>query len=532
MIWWLVLIVSIVAFIAHKLLKKEERKRKFFEERGIKLNKSMPFLVTMYKLLTKQMGVVDMIQSLYNEFSDDEKVVAFYDGDTPTLILRDPEVLKRFTVKEFEHFQDRKDFINEEMDPLFGNSLFVLKEQKWRDMRATLSPAFTGSKMRLMCDFIVEIGEQMAEYLHKEAKEKGPQVYEMKELLSRVAHDVIATCAFGIKVDSLTNKTNEVYLAGKALSDFSGIGTMLKFTLYRISPHLMKVFNISVSPYKESKFFRSLVTDSMKVREQQHIVRPDMIHLLMEANKGKLNHQQNEGDSAGFATVDESSVAWKKSSRVWSETEIVAQCFLFLLAGFESISSTLSFATYEICANPDVQQKLYEEIKSVNDELRGKRITYDILQKMKYLDMVVSETLRKYPPSIVIDRECNKDITLELYDNFTFDFKKKHAVWVPIYAFHWDPKYFPNPAKFDPERFSDENKSSINSSVYIPFGIGPRNCVGSRFALMELKSIIYYLVLNFSLEVTEKTQIPLKLEKSFGVLAAEGGVHAKLRPRK
>ncbi|XP_059612263.1 probable cytochrome P450 9f2 [Phlebotomus argentipes] len=529
---WLVLIVAIVALTTFWMWKKAAKKRKFFEDKGIKVNKPRFFLMTMYKLLTKQMGIVDMIQGLYNEVSGGEKVVGFYDGNTPILMLKDPDVIKRLAVKEFEHFQDRRDFINEEMDPLFGNSLFVLKEQKWRDMRATLSPAFTGSKMRLMCDFIVEIGEQMAEFIHREAQEKGPQVYEMKELLSRVAHDVIASCAFGIKVDSLTNKTNEVYLAGKILSNFDGTEKMLKLILYRFFPYLMKVLNISVTPQKESKFFRSLVTDSMKVREQQHIIRPDMIHLLMEANKGKLNHQQNEVDSAGFATVDESSVGWRKSGRIWSETEIVAQCFLFLLAGFESVSSAMSFAAHEICVNPDVQKKLYEEIKSVDDELNGKRVTYDILQKMKYLDMVVSETLRMYPPATIVDRECNKDITLELYDNFNFDFKKKYAVWIPIYAFHWDAKYFPDPAKFDPERFSDENKSTIDPSTYMPFGIGPRNCVGSRFALMELKSIIYYLVLNFSLEVTEKTQIPLKLASSFGALQSERGIHVKLCPRK
>uniref|UniRef100_A0A1L8E448 Putative cytochrome n=1 Tax=Nyssomyia neivai TaxID=330878 RepID=A0A1L8E448_9DIPT len=528
---WLVLIIVIGAIIFHFTSKKDKEKREFFESRGIRVNKPQSMLITMFKLISGQMGIVEMIQGIYNEIEGDQKVIGFWDGNTPVIVLKDPDVVKNFAVKEFEHFQDRRGFISEEIDPLFGNSLFVLREQKWRDMRSTLSPAFTGSKMRQMCDLIVEIGMQMVEFIHKETKDKGLQTYEMREFLSRVGHDVIATCAFGIKVDSLTHRENEVYLAGKALSDFKGFGKMLKFMFFRISPKLMYASGVKMSPPKESKFFRSLVTDSMKLREQQHIVRPDMIHLLMEAQKGKLNHGTSEKDSAGFATVDESSVGLKKSDRIWTETEIVAQCFLFLLAGFESISASLSFVVYEIGINPEIQNKVYEEVKSVNDELKGGRITYEKLQKMKYLDMVISEALRMYPAAAVVDRECNKDITLNLYDDMEFEFKKDYVIWIPIYAFHRDPKYFPYPEKFDPERFSDENKHLINPSVYVPFGIGPRNCIGSRFALMELKSIIYYLILNFKLEPTEKTQIPLKMLKSFGTLESERGIHLQLRPR-
>ncbi|XP_055696952.1 probable cytochrome P450 9f2 [Phlebotomus papatasi] len=528
---WLVLAISVVALIAVVMKRKEEEKRKFFESKGIKANKPRFFLITMYKLIMKQMGIVDMVESLYYEYPEDDKVVGFWDGNTPIIMMKDPDVIKNFCVKEFEHFQDHRDFLSEKMDPLFGNSLFVLRDQKWRDMRATLSPAFTGSKMRLMCDLIVEIGVQMAEFLQKEAKEKGPQTYEMKQLFSRVSNDVIATCAFGINVDSLKHKSNDFYLTAKILSDFDSVGKMLRMTFYRFFPKFSNVIGLKFNPDKESNFFRSLVTDAMKYREQQNIIRPDMIHLLMEAKKGNLNHAKTEKDTAGFATVDESSAQWKKSNRNWSETEIVAQCFLFLLAGFETVSSALSFTAYEICVNPDVQERLYEEIKTVNENLQGQRINYETLQKMKYLDMVISESLRKYPPATVTDRECNKDITLDLFEGLSYEFKKKYSMWIPIYSLHRDPKYFPNPEKFDPERFSDENKSSINPNVYVPFGVGPRNCVGSRFALMELKTLIYYMMLNFSLEVTEKTQIPLKFGKSFSSLASESGIHIKLRPR-
>lgn len=101
----------------------------------------------------------------------------------------------------------------------------------------------------------------------------------------------------------------------------------------------------------------------------------------------------------------------------------------------------------------------------------------------------------------------------------------------PIYSIQHDEKYFPKPEKFDPERFSDENKHTIKPGTYVPFGIGPRNCIGSRFALMEIKVILFYLLLNFSLEPNEVTQIPLKMKRTI-VMTTEKGVNLELKPRK
>lgn len=102
---------------------------------------------------------------------------------------------------------------------------------------------------------------------------------------------------------------------------------------------------------------------------------------------------------------------------------------------------------------------------------------------------------------------------------------------VPIYGYHRDPNYFPDPLKFDPERFNEENRGNIDPDTYLPFGIGPRNCIGSRFALMEVKTIFYYLLLNFTFEVTEKTQIPLKYAKNPVGIQAEKGIWLALKPR-
>ena len=105
------------------------------------------------------------------------------------------------------------------------------------------------------------------------------------------------------------------------------------------------------------------------------------------------------------------------------------------------------------------------------------------------------------------------------------------SLFIPIWCLHHDPQYFPDPEKFDPERFSDENRDKIDPDTYIPFGVGPRNCIGSRFALMELKTILFYLLLNFTFDITDKTQIPLRLEKNPFGLKTEKGAWMALTPR-
>jgi cytochrome P450 family 9 len=117
------------------------------------------------------------------------------------------------------------------------------------------------------------------------------------------------------------------------------------------------------------------------------------------------------------------------------------------------------------------------------------------------------------------------------FDGKSLHLSKDDVILIPIHCFHNDPQYFPDPDKFDPSRFSEENLNNIDPDTYMPFGIGPRNCIGSRFALMEIKTIFYYLMLNFSFEMTEKTTIPFKYEKSLMSRKPLNGIWVGLKPR-
>lgn len=430
-------------------------------------------------LQTKFIYLNDMHASFPTHF----RVFGIFDVGQPIIVLKDPEIIKQLAVKDFDSFIDHRVVIDEKLDSLFGNSLITLRGQKWRDMRATLSPAFTGSKMRQMFQLISVCGDNLAKYFLKEAEKTDKLEYEMKDIFTRFANDVIATSAFGIQVNSFKDRDNAFYLTGKKLTDFKSAFIMIKFAGYALIPKVMQFFKIRLMNKQASNYFTDLITNSIKYREENNIFRPDMLNLLINVKRGKIERNQEDGTDTvvskdGFATVEESSVGKTEVKRQWTDDEIAAQCFLFFLAGFDTVSTALSFLSYELAVNKDIQQKLYEEIQETSSALNGQQVSYEAIQNMKYMDMVVAEALRKWPPAPMTDRVCVKDYVYEDEDGLKFKIEKGDNYWIPIYALHHDPKYYPNPDKFDPERFSDENKHNINLGAYLPFGVGPRNCIG------------------------------------------------------
>ncbi|CAH0723083.1 unnamed protein product, partial [Brenthis ino] len=403
-------------------------------------------------------------------------------------------------------------------------------------MRSTLSPAFTSSKIKLMVPFMEEVGDQMIRALKKKITETDDEYIEVdcKDLTRRYANDVIASCAFGIKVDSHSDENNEFYEMGKAASNFTFKQILLAF-LGSSFPRIIKKFNLSIFDNKTKYFFMDIVLNTMKDRDAHSIVRPDMIHLLMEAKKGKLKHDEKEshGSDTGFATVEESDLGKKSIERVWSDTDLVAQAVLFFMAGFETISTAMSFALHELALHPDIQDRLVQEIKQHHNKNGGK-LDFNSISNMVYMDMVTSEVLRLWPPGLVLDRLCVKDYNLgKPSSESTKDYiiRKGENLSIPVWSFHRDPNYFPNPEKFDPERFSEDNKKNINTLAYMPFGVGPRNCIGSRFALCELKVLLYQILLHMEISISSKTCLPAKISKeSFNVIL-EGGHWLRFKTR-
>lgn len=395
----------------------------------------------------------------------------------PVYLARDVDFIRQITVKDVDHFEDDNGFYESISDTLFGKSFMLLSEKQWRDMRSTLSPTITDTKIRHVFDLVVECADNTLTHLIEESNKRSkPLRWEMKDLFSRYTSDVIARVAFGLKVNSFKDRKNKFFTIGTSSVNFRTMKVALRLFLIRILPKLMRAVNIEFFPAHFKEFFKSIVLDTMKKREKAQLIQPDdMIDIMIKVRKGEMKCQSD--DEMDLATFDESYISIGKVKQPWTDDEILAQCFLFLSAGFEIASTLMSFMAYELALNQDVQQKLYKKIRKVNASLNGSRLSYDKLSNLKYFDQVISETLRKWPPVMFATRKCTKDYEYSLNgDKITIERGK--SVWIPIYSLHNDDQIYKNPKLFNPERFSDENKHKIQSCAYIPFGIGPRNNIG------------------------------------------------------
>jgi cytochrome P450 family 9 len=403
-----------------------------------------------------------------------------FDMRRPTFIVRDPELIKQIGIKDFEYFSQHRSILAPDTDPLLSNSLPQLVGSKWHNMRTTLSPVFTSSKMRTIFELMSKCGEKMVKHVRDEHQKNGRQELEMKDFISRFANDVIATSAFGIEVDSYREKTNIFYTNAEKIRDFKSPLVMLKVFGFLIAPWLMKKLKLCLMNADASGYFARILNNNFEDREKFGIIRNDMVHLLLQVREGSLQQdKKSKKFDEGFAAVEEILQAKNTTKATWTNDELIAQCFIFFFAGFETISNFLPLLIYELTINRDVQDKLFAEIQTADLLLENGQLTYEALHKMKYLDMVVSEGLRKWAPSPATDRLCMKDYILSLDDRKIL-IEKDTSVWFPIYGLHMDPKYFPDPEKFMPERFDDTNKRNIVSGSYLPFGIGPRNCIGEN----------------------------------------------------
>ncbi|KAH9645246.1 hypothetical protein HF086_012124 [Spodoptera exigua] len=307
---WLAVFVAVITLYFWRLYSS-------FSRHGVKNIKPVPIFGNMTKVVVRAEHVSDGLSKVYNEFPE-ERFVGRYEFLKELIVIRDLELIKKITVKDFEHFLDHRSLLNNS-ESYFSRNLLSLRGQEWKDMRSTLSPAFTSSKMRLMVPFMVEVGEQMMRSLHKIIKESkdGSIDVECKDLTTRYANDVIASCAFGLKVDSHNDKNNSFYHLGKETSTLN-FSQILKTFFLATAPTLAKFIKMDFLSESSSSAFKTLVLGTMDNRELNNIFRPDMIHLLMEAKKGKLSHDDIKSNdrAAGFATVTESAIGKKDNNRV------------------------------------------------------------------------------------------------------------------------------------------------------------------------------------------------------------------------
>lgn len=318
------------------------------------------------------------------------------------------------------------------------------------------------------------------------------QSVNMLDWFSKLTLEAILSTAFGVDTNIQMGENTKTLEKAKALFEVPFMVRLIaRLPLGKL---LLKIMSsVRGNP---ATYLGDVVKEIIKTRRQQGLTgRKDLLHLMMTANEE--------------TTVEGASKL--------SDEEIVAQSIIFLLAGYETSSNTLSFILYHLALNPDVQDKLRTEIKEAVESNAKRKSLYELAQNMEYLDCVIKESQRLCPAAAQVNREC-----CENYDLNGIHIPAGTEIMIPIYVLHHDPDAWQNPENFDPERFLGPAKDARHAFQFLPFGAGPRNCIGMRFALMEVKVALVRILMKFKFMASPETQVPLEIREGITLSAKDG----------
>uniref|UniRef100_A0A8C6LGW4 unspecific monooxygenase n=1 Tax=Nothobranchius furzeri TaxID=105023 RepID=A0A8C6LGW4_NOTFU len=432
-------------------------------------------------MLHYRKGFFNFDENCYKKYG---KIWGIYDGRQPVLCIADPAMIKSILIKEcYSLFTNRRNFrLN---GPLY-DAVSIAEDDQWRRIRSVLSPSFTSGRLKEMFDIMKQHSANLTSSMKKMADKDEP--LELKEFFGPYSMDVVTSTAFSVDIDSLNNPSDPFV---------TNIKKMLKFDLFNplflaiaFFPFLGPIFE-----KMELSFFPASVTD----------------FFYSSLQKIKSNR-------------DSSKKQVQKEILIKSLHELIlSQSMIFIFAGYETSSSSLTFLAHSLATNPEVMKKLQEEIDATFPNKAP--IEYQALMEMEYLDCVINESLRIYPIAPRLERVAKASVEIN-----GLLIPKDMVVLVPTWPIHRDPELWPEPEKFKPERFSKANKEKIDPYTYMPFGAGPRNCIGMRFALVMMKLAIVEILQRYSFSVCKETEIPIEMDIQ-GLLMPKRPIKLKLAPR-
>ncbi|KAM4676694.1 LOW QUALITY PROTEIN: thromboxane-A synthase [Discoglossus pictus] len=488
------------------------------ERVGIKHPKPLPFIGN---VLLFQKGFWDGDKHLLQTYGP---ICGYYMGRRPMILVAEPEAIKQVLQKSFANFTNRMK-LHSVTKPM-SDSLLCLRDDKWKRVRGILTPSFSAIRMKEMCSLINEVCDSLVSNLQKFA-DSGEDC-NAQRCYACFTMDLVASVAFGTQLDSQKDPDHPMVQNSKRFLElFTPFKPLVLLTL--AFPSIMNPIARRIPNKKRdqiNRFFFKVIRDIIAARDQQpaNERRRDFLQLMLDARDSVSNVTVDHFDIVNQADISApaSQEQPKKSTKNLSEDEILGQAFIFLIAGYETTCSLLSFATNLLATHPECQKRLLQEV----DEFAKKHdvADYNTVHDLPYMEMVISETLRMYPPAFRFAREAAQDCTI-----MGQRIPAGAVVEIPIGCIQNDPRFWPEPEKFKPERFTAEEKQKRHPFVYLPFGAGPRSCIGMRLAILKAK-IGLFLLQKFRFETCPRTQIPIQVS-AFSTLRPKDGVFVKVVAR-
>jgi cytochrome P450 len=397
-------------------------------------------------------------------------------------IVNEPSLIKKIMVDDVDKFP-KHHLLEELLEPIIGRSIFAVSGTEWHRQRKMVYPAFTHANLRRTFDFMNDAADDIVSKIDSCVK-KSHHV-DIDPLMTFVSADIIYRTIFSIKLTQ-----DDAFIIYNAFHEFqSAIQPCALLRIYGL-PTWYHRRKINKAVVKIHGVFGGLVKERYTAYHEQGIAGNDILSSLLEAK-------------------DET------TGQHFTIQELIDQISLVFLAGHETTASTLTWALYMLAETHDIQQKCRKQIPEHT-------LHYTDLKNLTHLKNVIDETLRLYPPISFLLREASCPMTLR-----NKKLEKKAMVTISPWLIHRNGNEWDNPHSFDPDRFDDPQTDEAQKHAYLPFGKGPRICVGMAFAKQESLIILAKIVQKFNL-CYDSPQKPQAVSRV--TLRSKDGICLKMTP--
>ncbi|KAJ2950768.1 hypothetical protein O0L34_g9032 [Tuta absoluta] len=384
-----------------------------------------------------------------------------------------------------------------------GQGLLTSTGMRWKLHRKFLTPAFHFNILQNFFQVFIKNDNVLVSKLR--ATEKGANL-ELFSIIALTALDNVTESIMGVPLNVQTDSESEYVKAIGEISDVVATRIRDAFASQDAIFNLMPLKKVQDNALKVLHKYSRRVIESRRKE-------------LDKANITQLNFDHDHGIKNRHAFLDLLLLADINGKRIDDE-HVREEVDTFMFEGHDTTTSGIVFTLYCLSRFREAQEKVFEEQKTIFGGDFNRDPSFSEMQQMKYLDLVIKESMRMFPPVPFIERLISRDA--ELAGVFI---PKNTSCIVNILHLHRNPAFFDNPMEFRPERFENPLKNPFN---WVPFSAGPRNCIGQKFAMLEMKSTVSAVVRHFKILPSDLEDPILGADL---VLRSKNGVHIKLETR-
>ncbi|KAK3930578.1 Cytochrome P450 9e2 [Frankliniella fusca] len=455
----------------------------------------------MWEAMRARKTIGQVLETLCRK-NDKEPFFGVYKLLKPILVVKDPELVSEVLVKNFSSFGNNEVTFDGGADEVFRENPFSVGLDRWKELRTRLSQAFSPSRVKLAYDDLLTSSRCLADFV---AAAGADTSQDGLLLCKRFTAHASARVLFGIESHSLEVGSEPGVFYDMGHEVFNGsMMQSLRFTAYFFFPPLLHIIGHQLVDWKVINFFRKLMKDSIEYRHKEGVVRDDFVSHAAKALivDGK---------------VDEAALKKMANQAINSYIETFETSAL-------SVGSTLLL----LATHPKEQEQLRAEIRERVKP--GQDLDYETVTTLPFLDKVIKETMRLFPPADTIRRCCTKATRLQSASGRSVNVEPGTAVYIPVDALHHDPAIYSHPHDFWPDHFSAEEIASRPKNTFLGFSEGPRQCPGMKYATLKVKTAIATLLQRFEVTPGEQQVLPIKRDPKAFIINYEGGIWLKFRP--